>query len=201
MVPATSWDIFISSLLIETLSDETQGEKICACNRGFDLLGIVKVHPAWSDCSFARPNHSESKWPCICCGERHSQPGLAFWLRRLITGLLGLMGVGIGLYGALYMCNSERLGPQQFGERRVFGRLSLARCRELYFNCVRWHTRTHTHRPICNQRLQTLNISVCPQRTTCIKHIFIKWNSIIHWHASAQTPDILQHFQNYRRQY
>ncbi len=134
-------------------------KKICACNGGFDLLGIVEVHPAWSDCNFARPNHSESKWLCICFGELHSQPGLSFWLRRLITGLLGLMGVGRGLDGALYMCNSERLGPRQFGARSMFGRLSLARRRELYFNCVRWHTHTHTHththRSICNQRLQT----------------------------------------------
>lgn len=29
---------------------------------GFDPLCIVKVHPAWTDCNFSRPNHSKSKW-------------------------------------------------------------------------------------------------------------------------------------------
>lgn len=73
---------------------------------------------------------------CVSAGELHSQPRLGFWLRRLITVLLGLMGVGRGLDGALYICNTERLGPRRYEAKCLFGRLSLASCRELYFNCV-----------------------------------------------------------------
>lgn len=78
---------------------------------------------------------------CVSAGELHSHPGLGFWLRRLITVLLGLMGDGRGLDGALYICNTERLGPCRFEAKRLFGRLSLASCRELHFNCVMIHTR------------------------------------------------------------
>lgn len=77
---------------------------------------------------------------CVPAGELHSPPGLGFWLRRLITVPLGLMGVGRGLDGALYICNTERLGPRWFEAKRLFGRLSLASCRELHFNCVWWYT-------------------------------------------------------------
>lgn len=127
----TSWkDSYIKNnfCLQFCINDATRKKLTSVFNGRFYPLSIVEVHPASSDCNFARPNHSESECPCVRLVELHSQPGLGLRLPRVITEPLGLMGAGRVSMG-LRTCVKEV-------RRRRFGRLSLASHTELHFNCL-----------------------------------------------------------------